>query len=179
MARGGSRVALHLRGPGTAGGRLFHLARKLAEEGGSLVINDRVDVALAVGLDQVHLGRRSLPAGVVRSMLGADASVGVSTHDVSEVSTAAREGADWLFVGTIYPTPSHPDAEGRGPLALVEAVAAARGIPGFAIGGVTPGRVPELLAAGAYGVAVVRGVWAAADPLAALSEYLDALASED
>lgn len=178
---GGADVAVHVRGPHTSGRRLYEIASSLVERaraaGALLVVNDRVDVALAVGLSAVHLGRRSLPVAEARRLLGGGARVGVSTHAVDEAAPAAAEGAHWIFTGTIYATPSHPDREGCGPEGLKPVVAAAPGTPVLAIGGVTPERVAEVLAAGAHGVAVVRGVWRAPDPAMAARAYLEALAA--
>lgn len=179
LRQGDGKIALHLRGPTTSGARLYRLAMELREFRESLVINDRVDVALAAGLRRVHLGGRSLPPGVARSILGEGALLGVSTHSRSGVRAAATEGADWIFVGTIYATPSHPGRPGRGLAAVEEATAEAKGSPVLAIGGVGPEHVRELRAAGAHGVAVIRGVWGAVDPLLAINEYLEGLGTEN
>ena len=180
MASGGPRVALHVRGPGTDGGTLYRLAHGLAAEafgaGALLVVNDRVDVALTAGAGAVQLGRRSLPLRDARRILGADALLGVSTHEDAEVAEAAREGAQWIFVGTIYATPSHADRPARGAEAIASARRVADGVPVLAIGGVTPERAGEVRAAGAYGVAAIRGIWDAPDPIAACGLYLEALA---
>jgi thiazole tautomerase (transcriptional regulator TenI) len=173
----GPALALHLRGPGTPGRRLLELAQTLAGEcrdaGALLVVNDRLDVALAAGAGGVQLGRRSLPAGAVRPLLGG-LRLGVSAHSAAEVEAAAEAGADFALLGTIYATPSHPGVKGAGPERVRECAGM---LPLVAIGGVTPDRVGELLAAGAHGVAVVRGVWGAEDPVAAAGEYARALAA--
>jgi thiamine-phosphate diphosphorylase len=140
------------------------------------VVNDRVDVALAAGADGAHLGVRSLSVAVARRLLGPGARVGASIHSVAEAEAAAEEGADWIFAGTIYGTPTHPAREPAGPAFAGDAARAARGIPVLAIGGVTPERVGEVLEAGAAGVAVIRGVWDAPDPAEALRRYLEMLA---
>lgn len=179
LRAGGARTALHLRGPATPGGRLHALAQALVgpagEAGALLVVNDRVDLALATGAGGVHLGARSLPVGEARRLLGAGVGVGCSVHDPGEARRAASEGADWLFAGSVHETPSHP---GRAPLGLGGLAAVCReagGVPVVAIGGMTPGRVAEAVAAGARGVAAIRGVWGAADPGAAVGDYLQAL----
>jgi len=181
LRRGGRGVALHVRGPATPGGRLWALAGPLAavaaRSGALLVVNDRVDVAVAVGAGGVHLGRRSLPVGEARRLAGPDALVGVSVHDGAEAAEAASYGADWVFAGNVYATGSHPGIPGKGPALIREAVAAVPSLAVLAIGGVTPGRVEELLAAGAGGVAVIRGIWEAPDPEGALDEYQRALAA--
>ncbi len=177
---GGSALALHVRGPRTPGGPLLALARSLVEaagaEGSWLVVNDRVDVALAAGAAGVHLGERSLPVTEARRLLGARARVGASVHSARAGADAAREGADWIFAGTVYPTPSHPGLGARGAGFVAEVAAAAGGRPVLAIGGVTRPRIAEVMTAGASGVAVIRGVWDAADPLTAARGYLQELA---
>ena len=108
----GSDVALHLRGPHTSGRRLSDLAGALRDEaiaaGATLLVNDRVDVALCSRVDGAHLGRRSLSPLEARRLLGPDRLVGASVHGVEEAASAAR-GADFLFVGALWATSSHPD----------------------------------------------------------------------
>ncbi len=127
MEAGGRRTALHVRGPHTDGGALFRLTRELLEvaatSGALLVVNDRVDVALAAGAGAVQLGRRSLPTTEARRILGPDARLGVSTHSDGEAAEAAADGAQWIFAGTIYDTPSHAESAARGPDAIVGAAA--------------------------------------------------------
>ena len=182
VAAGGGGVALHVRGPRTSGRRLHTITSDLlanaAHSGAWLVVNDRVDVALATGARAVHLGRRSLPVVEARRILGEEARIGVSCHTPDEAAGASREGADWIFAGTTYATPSHRGREGCGPEGVHRASVAARGVPVLAIGGVTAERVSELVAAGAHGVAVVRGVWSAPDPVVALKEFLQELARD-
>jgi thiamine-phosphate diphosphorylase len=182
LRAGAGHVALHVRGPRTTARALYAWACALLaparEAGAWLVVNDRVDVALTVGVRRVHLGGRSLPVAVSRDILGEGAGVGVSAHGAPDVAAAAEAGADWIFAGTIYATPGHPGLSGSGPRGVAEAVGSAAGIPVLGIGGVTPERVAELRAAGAHGVAVIRGVWRAPDPIAALRAYLQALALE-
>lgn len=172
----GPALAFHVRGPGSAGGRLLGLASTLGDAatdaGAWLMVNDRVDVALVAGARGVHLGQRSLAVGEARRLLGGDAVVGVSTHDAMEEDEA--HGADYLFVGSVFATPSHPGTSGRGLLA-VSAAAARRGPPVVAIGGVGVEQVAEVVGAGADGVAVMRGIWDAPHPLDAAMRYLDAL----
>lgn len=179
MVAARNALAFHLRGPHTRGRDLHRLALELravaAGVGTTFLVNDRVDVALAVEADGVHLGRRSLAPSAVRPLLrGERALVGSSCHDGPEAREAAGERADYLFVGAVYPTPSHPAAEGAGP-GLVTEVRSAVSVPLLGIGGIKVDDVEELLEAGAYGVAVIRGIWDAADPVGALSAYLRAL----
>lgn len=167
----GAGLALHLRGPGTPARRLHALAAALVSRarahGALLLVNDRADVALAVGAHGVQLGRRSLPAAAARR-LNDGWLVGSSVHGTAEAEAAA--GADFLVVGTIWATPSHPGRPGAGP-ALLGEVRRASPLPVIAIGGITPARAREARRAGADGVAVVRGIWGAADPVAAAAAY--------
>jgi thiamine-phosphate diphosphorylase len=178
---GGPDVALHVRGPATRGGRLLEVGEALrpaaAASGSRLIVNDRVDVAALVGAHGVHLGRRSLPPGVARGLLAPGVGVGRSAHSPEEAEAAATEGADWIFIGTVYPTASHPGRPGGGPEMVRRAVSAAGPVPVFAIGGVSPSRVAELLAQGAAGVVAMRGIWDAQAPPRAVEGYLQALAA--
>ena len=165
--------AVQLRDKDIPGGPLFALAERLraatARTGALLFVNDRVDVALAVGADGVHLGGGSMPAEVARRLLGADALIGVSTHAPGEVPA----DADLAFFGPVYGTPSKAGAQGEARLA--DAVRAAA-IPVLAIGGVTAARVPAVRTAGAAGAAVIRAILADTDPAAATRALLAALA---
>lgn len=177
-------VALHIRARLPAV-RLFEAARALTEAAGRddwCVVNGRPDIALAAGADAVQLGRSALPPADVRLLTaGSDLRIGVSVHGPRRAVTAVRDGADFLVVGTMYATPSHPGRPGSGAAglaAVVEALeAAGKGaVPLLAIGGVDADRVAELIAAGARGVVVCRAVWEAPDPLEALARLEAALA---
>lgn len=171
----GPRIALHLRGHATAAGRLYELAAALGsaarDTGAGLLIADRLDVALATPGAGVRLGTRSIPAAVARRLLG-ERPLACSVHSAAGAVDAARDGANFLVVGTIWPTASHPGRKGAG-LALVAAVAARVEIPVVVIGGVTPERAAEAIGAGAAGVAVLGGIWNASDPLSAAARYLE------
>jgi thiamine-phosphate diphosphorylase len=182
----GADVAFHLRGPRTDGRRLFELAVQLREiaaaSGAKLLVNDRVDVAMCAGVYGVHVGGRSLAPREARRLLGSAGLLGVSVHTleapveapVDASREASREQADFLFLGSIWPTTSHPGRAPAGP-GLVQDVSAAAGIPVLGIGGVTPGRVPTLLQAGAHGVAVIDGIWRVPSSGDAMRAYLQAL----
>jgi thiamine-phosphate pyrophosphorylase len=156
---------------------LLGLARRLGEAvrraGGVFVVNDRLDVALAAGADGVHLGQDDLPVSAARR-LGPDLVVGASTHSVEQAEQAQAEGADYVALGSIYPTASKPGFE----LVGLEALRRARprlARPLVAIGGITPERVPAVLAAGADGVAVISAIGLAPDPEAATGAFLAAI----
>lgn len=177
LARGGPDVALHLRGPGAGGRALFDLADRLAaaarERGALVLVNDRVDVALAAGADGVQLGRRSMLPEDVLPLLGGALLVGASVGSPEEALDAAAGGADFVLAGSVYATESHPGRAGTGPDAL--AGIAAAGVPVVAIGGVTPDRAAEVRRAGAYGAAAIRAVWNAEDPAEAVARFQEAL----
>jgi thiamine-phosphate pyrophosphorylase len=176
----GPDVALHLRGPRTEGAALHALAEALlprARRAGTLLfVNDRLDVALALGVDGAHVGHRSLGVRVARGLLGDEPWLGASVRDLSEANAAAAEGADYAFLGTIFATPSHPGRVGMG-LEGLAAVAGRTKIPIVGIGGIDPAHAADVLATGAYGIAVVRGVWDSRDPAAAVGRYEDEIAS--
>ena len=175
---GGSRFALHLRGHHTAAATMYAHAAALspvaARSGAMLILNDRVDIALAVdGEPAVLLGRRSLPVTAARPLLGTRV-IGYSAHEAAEAARSVQEGADFVLLGTIYATASHPGRSGAG-VELVRVAAEAADAPVVAIGGITPERAADVIAAGAHGAAVLSGIFAAADPVAALAAYLDVL----
>ncbi|HZG41969.1 MAG TPA: thiamine phosphate synthase [Longimicrobium sp.] len=172
LSTGGPDIVLHLRAPRASGRRLYGLARALIGHGedSSLLVNDRIDVALAVA-DGAQVGARGVRVGDARRMLGSDPLLGASVHTAAEANDAAAEAADFVIAGTIWPTPSHPARQGVG-LGLIREIASAN-IPVVAIGGVTPERSAAAREAGAAGVAVIRGVWDAADPAQAVREYLE------
>ncbi|MGW8267188.1 MAG: thiamine phosphate synthase [Longimicrobiales bacterium] len=179
MATGGSRTALHLRGPGLGGRRIFELAQALEgecrETGCLLLVNDRLDVALSLDLPGVHLGQRSLPPSVARELLGPGRTIGLSVHNRTEGEGGRRGEVDFLVVGTLFPTPSHPEGKPGGVDRLRE-VGELAPPPMVGIGGITPLRVEEVLDAGAVGVAVRGGIWEAPDPAVAAGVYLGELA---
>lgn len=179
VLRSGPGVALHLRGPSVEARTLLHWADRLhpvADEAGSvLLVNDRIDVALASRLDGVHLGGRSLSVGAARRILPPSALVGASVHDAQQAREAWSGGADYLIVGTIFSTPSHPDRAGQGTSHL-ERVGSSKDGPLIAIGGVTVDRLAACLDAGAYGAATLSGVWHSENPGTSVAEYLERIA---
>jgi thiamine-phosphate pyrophosphorylase len=176
MEAGREEVVIHLRAPRASGGRLWEMGVALRDAAdrhrSRLVVNDRADVAVAIGADGVQAGARGMRAADARRVIGAARWLGVSIHSAEE-GRAALEGApDFLVAGTIWETPSHPGRPGAGVGRIREI--AALGVPVIAIGGVTAGRAAAARDAGAAGIAVLRGVWDAADPASAAMEYLDA-----
>ena len=145
--------------------------------GATLLINDRVDVCLMIGAEGVHLRADHLPIPVVRRLLGPERLIGVSCHSVEEVREAEKGGADFVVLGPLYKTPSK---RSYGPPIGVETLRAAKAgcpIPIFAIGGIQSDRIPEVLKAGAIGVAVISGILTAADVGRAAEHMLEVLQS--
>ncbi|WP_199431406.1 thiamine phosphate synthase [Qaidamihabitans albus] len=145
------------------------LAEVCAEQGTLLSVNDRADIALAVGADVLHLGQDDIPVPLARRILGDEPALGRSTHSLEQAGAAAAEpGVDYFCVGPCWPTPTKPGREAPG-LDLVRGVAGSVGTvrPWFAIGGIDRQRLPEVRAAGADRVVVVRAITEAGDPAAA------------
>jgi thiamine-phosphate pyrophosphorylase len=141
----------------------------------TLLINDRVDVALAVAADGAQRTHDSLPVSVMRAIGGPGFTVGASVHSVEEAQTAAGEGADFIVFGPVFDTPSkRPYGPPQG-LEALHRVTAAVATPVLAIGGITVARVRDVLAAGAAGVGVISAILAAARPGEATRSFLDAL----
>jgi thiamine-phosphate pyrophosphorylase len=151
------------------------LADAAHRHGALVAVNDRADIARAAGADVLHLGQRDLPLAVARDIVGPDVVIGRSTHDRSQVAGAAAEAADYFCVGPCWPTPTKPGRSSPG-LPLVRVAAGLAGAkPWFAIGGIDHDRLPEVLAAGARRVVVVRAITAAEDPRAAAEQLSSAL----
>lgn len=173
----GAGIALHLRAPAASGQALHAAATRLvpaAERAGArLVVNGRVDVAMATGAHGVQLPARGLPPRAARRLLPAGVMLGVSVHSEAEAAEAAGEGVDYLLAGTLFGSASHPGRPPAG-VALVGRLVG-RGVPVIGIGGITARRAPGVLAAGAAGVAVRGAIWDADAPARAAVEILDTL----
>jgi thiamine-phosphate pyrophosphorylase len=178
--QGGAR-AFQLREKDLPPRELYPLAlemRQLTQTyGARLLINDRVDVALAVDADGVHLTTTSLPANIARRVLGPERLIGVSTHTLAEAQAAAEEGADFLVFGPVFFTPSKAPYGQPVGLDALRAARAAVNIPILAIGGIKKANLDQVLAAGADGIAVISAIISADDPTAASQELLRTLHS--
>jgi thiamine-phosphate pyrophosphorylase len=171
---GGSRL-IQLREKEWPSGRVLPLAERLrarcAAAGATFIVNDRVDLALAAGADGVHVGQDDLPARTVRPLLRPGMVLGVSTHSVTQARAAQADGADYIAVGSMFPTRSKAEFELVGTDLLRKLRGEIR-VPLVGIGGITHANVGEVIAAGADGVAVISAVCAAADPRAAAERFI-------
>jgi len=137
-----------------------------------LAVNDRADIALAAGADVLHLGQDDLPVPVARQILGPGPLIGRSSHSPAQADAAADEpGVDYFCAGPVWTTPTKPGRPATGLGLLSHAARRAPARPWFAIGGISLGRLDEVLAAGATRVVVVRAITEAADPAAATEEF--------
>jgi thiamine-phosphate pyrophosphorylase len=163
---GGARL-IQLREKRMEGRALWGVARAMRaltqKYGAALIVNDRVDIALAAEADGVHLGQEDIPLAVARRLLGPEAVIGVSVSSEEEAEAAEKEGASYVSVGSIFPTASKPDAGeaiGVEPLSRIKRMV---GLPVLAIGGVNCDNVQAVIRAGANGVAVISAIAEAED----------------
>lgn len=151
------------------------LLKPVQDVGATLIVNDRVDVALAVGAAAVQRTGTSLPVDDIRRIGGTRLRVGASVHSLEDAMEAELKGANWVTFGPVYATPSkRPFGPPQG-LERLAGVARRLRIPVVAIGGITPERVGEVLAAGARGVAVISAILAAPSPADETRRFLKAL----
>jgi thiamine-phosphate pyrophosphorylase len=153
------------------------LADAARRHGALFAVNDRADIARVAGADVLHLGQGDLPLDVAREIVGPATLIGLSSHDADQARNAAAGFADYFCVGPCWPTPTKPGRAAPG-LQLVAAAAELGGDkPWFAIGGIDAQRLPDVLAAGARRVVVVRAITAAEDPRTAARQLSSALAA--
>jgi len=170
----GERGAIHMRARWLPDRRLLEITRALVDRARdsqcTIVVNDRVDVALAGGAQAVQLTARSVGVSDARAMAPA-LLLGRSVHSAPEARDAGLFGADWCVAGHVFASGSHANEAGRGVGFLRECVEGTD-IPVIAIGGVTPGRVRDVIEAGAHGVASISGIWDSPNPGEAAGRYL-------
>src|SRR5437763_869284 len=167
----GGATLIQLREKRTSPREFFQDAREalsIARSAGvKLIINDRVDIALAIGADGVHLGQTDMPVEAARRLLGDDAIIGFSTHSMSQVQEAVRLPIDYLAFGPIFPTASKANPDpivGLAELAQVKNLVGS--LPLVAIGGIGTGAIREVLMSGADSVAIISAVLNRANPIA-------------
>jgi thiamine-phosphate pyrophosphorylase len=176
---GAGLKAVQLREKDLAARDLLSMARVLRDStrrhGAKLLVNDRADVALGVGADGVQRAGTSLPVSALRAISPPGFLIGASVHSLAEARAAEPEGADFLLFGPVYATPSKRQYGPPQGLSALERVASAVRLPVFAVGGLTPARVAEVVRAGASGVAVIAAILGTARPADAVKAFLDAL----
>jgi thiamine-phosphate pyrophosphorylase len=152
------------------------LARRCREVGALLIVNDRADLALAAGADGLHVGQDDLPARQARALLRPNMILGVSTHDPEQARRAVTDGADYVAVGSIFPTTTKAGFQLVGP-ELIRRVRPEVPVPLVGIGGITAENAAAVLGAGADAVAVISALCAAPDPEAATRALLARIAA--
>lgn len=171
--------AIQLRERDLSARELVALAREVqaltASHRSQLLINDRIDVALALEGVGVHLRSNSLPVPVARQMLGAQRLLGISVHAVEEAVQAESQGVDYIVLGPIYETPSKQMFGPPLGIHTIEKACKLVRVPIIGIGGVTAARAREMRRAGAFGAAVITAILSATDVESAASELLDAV----
>lgn len=152
------------------------LRQRCLQHGALFLVNDRLDLALAVDADGVHLGQDDLPVQVARRVLGPERLIGRSTHGPDQLRQAIAEGCDYVGVGPVYATPSKPGRRAVG-MDYVATAARESSIPWFAIGGIDATNLRGVQEAGARRVAVIRAITGASDPQGATRDLLQQLGS--
>ncbi|GMA56072.1 thiamine-phosphate diphosphorylase [Alicyclobacillus sacchari] len=169
----GGATAIQLRRKREDGGPMLALGleiRRMTREAGALyIVNDRVDIALLTEADGIHVGQTDIPCTRVRE-LAPEKLIGVSARTIAEAIAAERDGADYLGVGAVFPTATKADAVHSG-IDTLRAIAATSSIPIVAIGGIDVARAPQVLAAGADGLAVVSAMMSAPSPRQAAEAF--------
>ena len=167
---------VQLRRKYASGSELFSWAIRIQElcrqHEALFVVNDRVDIAMAMHADGVHLGQDDLPAAAARAMLGPEVIIGVSVSDVEESKRALADGADYLGLGHIFPTISKEKTNPPLGIPMIESVKESVGLPIVAIGGIAVDNAGEVVRAGAAGLAVISAIASAEDPVAATRELV-------
>jgi thiamine-phosphate pyrophosphorylase len=142
---------------------------------GKVLVNDRIDLAMALDADGVHLRSDSLPLPLARRMLGNEKLIGISTHSIREVRYAEKQGADFVVLGPIFETPSKRMYGPPLGLHALETACRASRLPIFAIGGINPKHVASVMSSGAYGIAVISAILQAPNIIDSTHEFLSQL----
>lgn len=180
LAIEGGVTLVQLRDPHGSTRHQIETAKALLEilrpRGIPLIINDRVDVALAVDADGVHVGQSDMPTTMVRELIGPDRILGLSVSTFAELEADDVAYADYLGIGPVFATATKPNAAAPIGFDGLAAMVSARTIPVVAIGGVKIGHVEPTLGAGADGLAVVSAIMAAEDPAGAAAGFSERIA---
>jgi thiamine-phosphate pyrophosphorylase len=175
----GGAEAVQIREKGLADRTLLQRIRRAIEiarpAGAAVVVNDRVDLALAAGADGVHLGQEDLPVARARAIAGSELLIGASTHSLEEAEAALAQGADHLGVGSIFQSGLKPKLVPAGAAYLRAFLAGHPGVPHLAIGGISPENAAIVAAAGGRGIAVSSAICGSADPRGVAERLCEAL----
>jgi len=152
--------------------KAYALRELTSKYGVTFIVNDHIDIALAVDADGVHLGQDDLPLREARKVVGRDKIIGISTHHIEEARQAEREGADYIGVGPIFPTQTKEDVVSPVTTHYVKQVAEEIGIPFVAIGGIKLHNVDQVLAAGAARICAVSDIVGADDVAGTCRKYI-------
>lgn len=176
QALDGGVKAVQLREKDLSVADLFRLAadmrRLTADYGARLIINDRPDMALAVGADGVHIGISSMPVAVARRILGDDKIIGYSAHAIDEAERAQADGTDFVTFGPVYATPSKMAFGSPCGVTKLATATSTLNIPVIGLGGISQANITEVLSANSAGIAVISAILAAADPYVATTTLL-------
>ncbi|MCK5131006.1 MAG: thiamine phosphate synthase [Candidatus Sabulitectum sp.] len=155
---------------------LFNSALQLrdlcARHSSYFVVNDRIDVAMAVRADGVHLGQSDMPADIARSVMGPEAIIGVSVRTVAEAEKALVDGADYIAANLVFATRTKKDVSKPLGLDMVKRLSQASSLPLIAIGGINPANTALVMNAGCAGVAVVTAIMDADSPASQVEKFL-------
>lgn len=164
----GGADTIQLREKGGSTRRMIEVAKRMAavcrQAGVPLIVNDRIDVAIAAKADGVHLGQSDFPIPLARELLGQDKLIGGSAATLDEARICLAEGADYVGFGPVYVTGSKTDAGPVSGPSVLKQVVETIPLPVIAIGGITAENIPEVMQAGAHGVAVISAVCCQIDP---------------
>jgi len=165
---------IQLREKDLSAAELYPLAQKLRSLTRSynslLLINDRIDIALAVGADGVHLGGHSLPVKIARQLLGSNSLIGVSTHSIEEAESAQNQGADFITCGPVFLTPSKAAYGAPIGVGSLQTICKTCKIPVYALGGIKANNTRDTLQAGAHGVAMISALLSSPEPIQAYQQ---------
>lgn len=176
MALEGGTGIVQLRRKTASGRQLYEWALRIQElcreQEALFIVNDRVDIALAMKADGVHLGQQDMPASAARALLGPETIIGVSVSSAAEAAKAAEEGASYIGVGHIFATFSKEKLSEPLGTAAIRPIGKAAGLPVIAIGGIEHDNAAEVIRAGASGIAVISAVSDSDDPATAARELV-------
>jgi len=176
LLEGGARI-IQLRAKGLPAGEFIRLGRKIGDEcrkhGALFIINDRIDVAMLIGADGVHLGQDDMPIDEARKIMGEDKLIGISTHNEAEGLLAAKAGADYIGFGPIFKTGTKKDAAAVKGLDGLKAVRRDLSLPIVAIGGIDKGNIKSVFDAGADAAALISALAGASDIKQATSDIIN------